>query len=476
MPLHVWDRELDSRLLWAYFLAKNGFDVILGHEYSISSLYGADIPLFHLGAGRPIHNNPRSTNWYPSILENDGFVGLVYEEGINDLSHGPDHHFAGITAQSTASCSRLYGWSSAESSLCMKAAPSDEIAQQISQKYYLSCHTRFELMSPLLGGKYFDKRSSSISEIFGPFMLISDNLAVETFGSNTSMDYKAQYSQFASDERLSQLLEMRRTRYENLSNLRDNFSEIISQVANALPHINFVLRPHPLSNPNYWHSKFHNFRNITTICYEACDPWIFASCGLLHSGCTMGLQAMIAKVPSLDLSLLINDNRSGLSSSIASNKPSSVKELITLICSYVSMRDCNYYKNLTDNYSGFSLSDFLSRSLEDSGLHSLNLAIPSSSRVPEISMSSKLVSDCRDFFSSRQSSPFCQSQSHLDHIVRSIPRIKPNPGKSKTWTVEHIASKVKKYHNIFSSLIKGFDVKIKPTHAPNVFLLRPDRN
>ena len=474
LPLHIWDRELDSRLIWSYLLANNGFDVILGHEYSISSLYGSGIPLFHLGAGRPVHNNPRSTNWYPSILVDDGFVGLIYEEGINDLNHGPDHHFAGITAQSTASCSRLYGWAAAERSLCMKAAPAEQISDSIFNKYHLSCHTRFELMSPLLGSHYFSNRSSALKEVFGTYILISDNFAVETFGSNDVMDKKAQYSQFATDERLTQLLEMRRAEARNLSRLRDTFSELIFQVALSLPHIHFVLRPHPVSNPNFWHSKFHNFRNVTVICHEACDPWIFASSGVLHSGCTIGLQAVIAKIPSLDLSDLIVDNRSGLSSSVASDKPTTFDQLKKTVTQYISQDTVRPKDTLVSNLPKLSINDYLIANISQSGLPSLNMSIPDISRVPETSLSTKIIDDCREFFSTRQSF-YSKPPGYINDLINSMPQLKPNPGKAKTWTIQHISAKLRNIHTIFSSRISGFNIKIYATKSPNVFLVRPDR-
>ncbi len=104
LPLHVWDRELDSRLHIAYTLLQVGYDVLVGHEHTLAALYDLGLPFFHFGAGRPVQNNPRSTIWYPSILKSHGFVGLCYEEGINDLSSGAESHFAGISHEAVFNC------------------------------------------------------------------------------------------------------------------------------------------------------------------------------------------------------------------------------------------------------------------------------------------------------------------------------------------------------------------------------------
>ena len=48
LPIHVWDRELDARILLATKVASMGHDVIIGHEYNISGIYKNIPNLFYL--------------------------------------------------------------------------------------------------------------------------------------------------------------------------------------------------------------------------------------------------------------------------------------------------------------------------------------------------------------------------------------------------------------------------------------------
>ena len=62
LPIHIWDRELETRILIATLALYNGSDVILGHEYNISPLYKKISNIYHYGAGRPINVSPEQIN------------------------------------------------------------------------------------------------------------------------------------------------------------------------------------------------------------------------------------------------------------------------------------------------------------------------------------------------------------------------------------------------------------------------------
>ena len=81
LPLHVWDRELDVRLLLAMFAVKQQYPTIIGHEYNLQKVYQNIPGIFYYGCGRPIMSS-RVTDWQSPILENGGRVSLVFEEGL----------------------------------------------------------------------------------------------------------------------------------------------------------------------------------------------------------------------------------------------------------------------------------------------------------------------------------------------------------------------------------------------------------
>ena len=133
LPLHVWDRELDSRIFLAAILANANNLVLFGHEYNLAPIYRATEKLFHFGAGRPIYNEPRTNEWYEPILENGGFNGLVFEEGLNDIDSASAAMFRGINRRSDESTSAIYSWTKREKQLLLENAPHN-LRNNISDK------------------------------------------------------------------------------------------------------------------------------------------------------------------------------------------------------------------------------------------------------------------------------------------------------------------------------------------------------
>lgn len=469
LPLHVWDRELDSRLLWAYSLAKLGFDVVVGHEYSLAKLYSLNIPIFHIGAGRPVHNDPRSTNWYPNILKAGGYVGLIYEEGINDLSQGPLRHFAGITLDSCINTSKIYGWSVAERKLAQAACPNQPTTDLISERYSLSCHSRLELLGKELGASYYEKAASSLLNIFGPFVLVSDNFGIEAFGRDKPLSYKKDWSQFSNKDDLNQLLTDRDKELSYAMRIREKFADFVYKAASAHPTINFIIRPHPVSNPIFWQSKFNALRNVTVIYQGTCEPWLFACSCLIHSGCTMGIQSMISNTTEIDISNLISDNRDGrLSSEISSNKPDSINSFNDALLNAIRTQAKQDPKPKTVNLRSLTeLFLFFEQNIRNSGLSTYNEKVSDDDKIPYASMAQVIIEDCLEFNNQLTTE---LNDDLVSAALSLIPKYKPNYNKSRYWKLQEINSRLVSYNKLLSSFT-NIQIRLKKANAHNVFLL-----
>ena len=73
LPLHIWDRELDSRILLSALALSDNHQVILGHEQNISPIYKNIGYIFHYGAGRPVFNEPVQINGMSDVAGSDLF-------------------------------------------------------------------------------------------------------------------------------------------------------------------------------------------------------------------------------------------------------------------------------------------------------------------------------------------------------------------------------------------------------------------
>ena len=348
LPLHVWDREIDSRILLAALLADRGATVVFGHEQNISPLYSKIPHIFHFGCGRPIDDGLRCNSWYKPIVSNGGFVGLTYEEGINDMLHKENAlwAFSGINDSSLSSLSRFYSWSSLDFSHLLEACP-EQYRGLLQSKTTIASNARIEMLGEL-GRSYFSDQISSLRTLFGEFVLISDNFGIESFGTHSSADGAIGYSKVAGEGFIRDMREYWAEWYQNSSLIRDRFAAVIDELVSAHPNINFVVRPHPVADARYWHNKLKPRRNLFVFYKDTIYPWIFSANCVIHSGCTVGFEAELANIPAANISLLVDDSRrKGLSSYCSRSVPSSISELSDFVLKSSSSMALNSQQNNT---------------------------------------------------------------------------------------------------------------------------------
>ena len=435
LPLHVWDRELDSRLHIAYILLQCGYDVLVGHEYTLASLYDKGVPFFHFGAGRPIQNHPRSTSWYPNILNSGGFVGLCYEEGINDLESGAESHFAGISHEAVTNFSKLYGWSKGEVSLASSICPSIPSRRLLETKYHLAFNTRFEILTSLLGRPYFSRRANSIKQMFGNYVLISDNFGLEAYGAKTSLSQASNVRQFdMSEDSKNELLNKEALAVEKTRGVRGKFVTCIKHLAKELPDHNFLLRPHPVADPRFWYEELSGLRNVTTLYKDSCEPWLFSTSAVIHSGCTLGIQSFFTGTPTIDISSLIGDHRNGISSQFATTQASSLDHLVATV-----RNTCLDYQpaNSVDLSSLYDVDmiSFFNSNVESSGINEFNENLNNDLRLSKKSMILTLNTDSNAAKNKNVEAWSRLSNESFYECLRCLPRLAPNFNKSRYFSL-----------------------------------------
>ena len=117
LPIHVLDREIDSRILLSVLLLKEGHEIALGHEYNLSTIYRTYGPIYQLHNGRPT-NTYRSTEWRKPIKDKGGMTSLILEEGINDQSHEDfERQYLGVTEEAISYVDKIFSWTQMENKL-----------------------------------------------------------------------------------------------------------------------------------------------------------------------------------------------------------------------------------------------------------------------------------------------------------------------------------------------------------------------
>ena len=154
---------------------------------------------------------------------------------------------------------------------------------------------RSDLLSKL-GYDYYSDKIYSLKSLFGNFVLVSDNFAIERIGSTTLPRYDV--SDAVNNQIQSEYLEW----IDIAKKLRIHFVELVDFAVRSFPNTNFIVRPHPASLPNYWYEKFGKYHNCVILNRDSVDPWIHASSAVVTMGCTIGVQSIVAGRPTVEVS------------------------------------------------------------------------------------------------------------------------------------------------------------------------------
>ena len=466
LPLHVWDRELDSRIFLAALLASDNNIVFFGHEYNLAPLYKRIEKVFHFGAGRPIYNEPRTNEWYEPIVEKGGFNGLVFEEGLNDIDNASAAMFKGINHRSETSTSAIYSWTEREKKLLLDNTPI-ESKNMLASKVKICGNTRLELLGEI-GNKYFHETTKSLNQIFGDYILISDNFGgIEMYGSKKQYDPTRDLRQRCDSSEVGNIMQGINSKIEKAKWSRIEFCKIMNQLIIDHPFIPFILRPHPVADPDFWHQNIIKRRNIHILYKDNIQPWINGSMVTIHSGCTVGIEAELSSNISIDISEIYNDQRSlGLSSKISTNKPKNYTELRLMI------REIFENKNGRKKTNKSIEKNLTAGEILKENLHSLNkVAIAKLGKlghsIPDISSLVQVSNDAQEFFK-RDEMDEKKKMRILVAANKIIGKSPPLQQKSRYFTAKELERKIKSAVKILN--LKE-DLRIVKLRRENVFAI-----
>jgi surface carbohydrate biosynthesis protein len=172
---------------------------------------------------------------------------------------------------------------------------------------------------------YLQKEVTAIKVKYGNFILLSSN-----FGATSERMLNARLKDIKSshvDEELKQFLQ-KRNYYFFQAFL--NYIELIRQIVKHRPNLNIVIRPHPADDHQGWRDSLKGISNVHIVYQGELSPWLYGSQGLLHYGCTSGIQAALAGIPSLVYQRPTGSLGEPVSFAV-SNQATTLEEVLTFI-------------------------------------------------------------------------------------------------------------------------------------------------
>ena len=194
-------------------------------------------------------------------------------------------------------------------------------------------------------------------------------------------------------------------------------------------------------------------------------PWIKAAKAVVHAGCTLGLEAELAGVPSIDITSIYGDNRKeSVSSSVSTYKPRSISELNSCLKSSLKQKNISHLSLTSTRFK-----DILLENIETLNNHIFDWFDSEAIGFPKISNLSVISMDYNRFFRHTPDKPY-YSPNFLASMINNSP---PLPGKSRYYSAKDIHNRLK---SAFKSLNIQKQISIAKLSVNNVFLLTPTSN
>jgi surface carbohydrate biosynthesis protein len=274
LPLEVFGRELDGKLLLAAELVSRGMKVVIGHKTVVKDYALAE---------------RRSGVWYAlACREKEArFARALRKHGI--LTVGQDEEAGTIYDQfadfhslrSDKWCmgdfDAFFTWGKDDYEFLLGEYSSFE------SRIYLTGSPRGALLGPV-GQIFYSEEIKDLKRSYGEFILI-----VTGFQYGTDSIWARN-----SGDRLSVLVEE-----EHM--LMESFADAVKMLATGSGK-KIVLRPHPCENKEFWMNVAKGYPNIYISAEGCATPWVMSAQLVVQNSSTIGLEAVLCGTPAVAFS------------------------------------------------------------------------------------------------------------------------------------------------------------------------------
>ena len=317
IPVEIFNREFDAKVLLSCFAAERGFSVIIGEKREIK----LNLASF-----------PRSI-FIPTNLHNRYQVTTTL---LNNLGHtlvGSDEEAIVYCSPEVYVKEKLGTEVFPQPKLFFAWGPENSRIWKMQHNYnqmpiHITGNPRTDLLRPELR-PYWSHQCESIRKKFGRIILINTNFGkLNHFRPNKGDERKsldaATHSSVSIDQ---QELGMAKHRLS----LFGYFQSMIGELATAFPTHTILIRPHPSESHETWRLAAKDCSNVKVHFEGNAIPWLMAADAIIHNSCTTGLEGYLLHRPVFSYQPVTSDFYDKKLPNSLSHRATSCKELIDLI-------------------------------------------------------------------------------------------------------------------------------------------------
>lgn len=324
IPVEIFNREFDAKVLLSCFATERGFSVILGAKREIN---------LHLASF------PKSI-YLPINLHNRNHITTQLLARLGHTLVGTDEEAIVYCSPEVYIKEKVGTLVFPQPQLFLAWGPENARIWKTQENYNgmpitITGNPRVDLLRPELR-PYWSKQVESIHEKFGRIILINTNFGkLNNFRSDKGDEKKALDRATVSPADVDEFdLGMARHRMT----LFQYFQEMVGQMAAAFPTHTILIRPHPSENHETWRQAARGHENVHVHIEGHVIPWLLAAEAIIHNSCTTGLEGYVLGRPVFSYQPVVSDRFDKKLPNAVSQKTTSTRELIEGINATLSSR------------------------------------------------------------------------------------------------------------------------------------------
>ncbi|MFZ1745784.1 MAG: surface carbohydrate biosynthesis protein [Nitrospirales bacterium] len=317
IPVEIFNREFDAKVLLSCFATERGFSVILGAKREIN-LNLASFP---------------QSIYLPINLHNRNHITAQLLARLGHTLVGSDEEAIVYCSPEVYVKEKLGTVVFPQPKLFLAWGPENSRIWKMQQNYngmpiHVTGNPRLDLLRTEMR-PYWSGQIDAIQKKFGNIILINTNFGkLNHFRPNKGDEKKALEQATVSPTEVNEYdLGMAQHRLA----LFQHFQELVSQMANAFPAHTVLIRPHPSENHETWRQAAKGHANVQVHIEGHVIPWLLAADAIIHNSCTTGLEGYLLDRPVFSYQPIISERFDKQLPNAVSRQATSSGELIELV-------------------------------------------------------------------------------------------------------------------------------------------------
>lgn len=283
LPIETKTRELESKLILAFELVKQGFNVYIGHKSPVEDLAKAKRGGYYFDK-----SGAESKSLLFSILKANGHRIIVFDEEGLVIQDSKTYKNMRLSKNSSAFIDLFIAWGKTHEKILL-----DYFGENSNMKIQNLGHPRIDLTKP----KY-----RKYSELSSDNIVKSDILISTKFALNNGHKTMFEIIQREISDNIIKTIEDLTSRIDYYHERNKSFKlflDMIEIIAKKFINQKIILRPHPAENKDFYIEKFLNYKNISVENEENIIFQLPKIKLLIHNNCTTGVEAALFGTPAI---------------------------------------------------------------------------------------------------------------------------------------------------------------------------------